>query len=89
MDELWDARRKKLESVIIETALNLFEHTGSGAFKLPIKKTEPELFVVAGDAAAIQNLMQTEFDSIPTPPIICEGCGGEINSDYGKCRRCG
>ena len=23
-----------------------------------------------------------------TPPIICEGCGGEINPDYGRCRMC-
>jgi len=22
------------------------------------------------------------------PPIICEGCGGEINPDYGRCLRC-
>jgi len=26
---------------------------------------------------------------VGTVPIICEGCGKEINPDYGKCLRCG
>ena len=26
---------------------------------------------------------------VGTAPILCPGCGGEINQDYGKCRRCG
>lgn len=26
---------------------------------------------------------------VGTAPIICEGCGGEINPDYSKCIRCG
>ena len=25
---------------------------------------------------------------VGTPPIICEGCGGEVNPDYGRCIRC-
>ena len=31
---------------------------------------------------------QEEQTGRGTPPIICEGCGGEINPDYGKCLRC-
>ena len=30
-----------------------------------------------------------EASLVGTAPVICEGCGGEINPDYGKCRRCG
>ena len=33
--------------------------------------------------------INSETSLVGTAPIICSGCGGEINPDYGKCRRCG
>ena len=83
MNESWNARLEKLEAAVIKAALDLFEHMGSaGAFKLPIKATNPEIFVVAGSEKAVLNLVDSGI------PVICSGCGGEINPDYGKCRRC-
>ena len=57
MNDIWNARREKLEQVIIEAALELFEHTGSGAFKIPIKGTSPSVYIVAGDEVAFRNLI--------------------------------
>ena len=31
---------------------------------------------------------QSAASLVGTPPVICEGCGWEVNPDYGKCRRC-
>lgn len=32
---------------------------------------------------------QGQASLVGPAPIICEGCGGEINPDYGECQRCG
>mgnify|MGYP001601656483 CR=1 FL=1 len=34
-------------------------------------------------------LAEHETSLVGMAPMICSGCGGEINPDYGKCRRCG
>ena|SRR3990167_4608383 len=39
---------------------------------------KPEFTVTDGPASLVD-----------TAPIICEGCGKEINPDYGRCIRCG
>ena len=91
MNEIWNARREKLEAAVVKAVLDLFEHTvEAAAFKLLIKGTKPEVFIVVGDLRAIRSLLQEpdEASLAGTSPIICEGCGGEINVDYGKCRRC-
>ncbi len=49
MNDIWNAKRKKLEKDLIDVALNLFQHTGSVGFKIPIPNTQPKVFIVAGD----------------------------------------
>ena len=39
---------------------------------------KPEFAVADGPASLVG-----------TAPIICEGCGKEVNPDYGRCIRCG
>ena len=66
MNEIWNQYRINLEAAVVDAALNLFAHIGSGAFKLPIKNTMPEVFVVAGNCSAIQKLMQDDSVDSPT-----------------------
>lgn len=40
-------------------------------------------------ASLIRRLKVTRSSLVGTAPILCGGCGGEINPDYGKCRTCG
>ena len=47
-----------------------------------------ELCDCRGDIAAAIRAENNIASLVGTPPIICEGCGGEINPDYGKCIRC-
>lgn len=81
MNEIWEARRESLEEAVRRAVLDLFEHTGSAAFKIEIFGTSPPVSVISGTANAISDLTYTH-------PIVCSGCGGEINPDYGKCLRC-
>lgn len=53
-----DARRKALEKSVTETALTLFGNTLSDSFLLPIDRTNPQLFVVAGTADSIRELLK-------------------------------
>ncbi len=45
----WDAERERLQAVVVNAALDLFAHTSTQAFKLPIPSTTPPLFVAAGE----------------------------------------
>lgn len=37
----------------------------------------------------IRRLRQAKSALVGTAPVVCRGCGKEINPDYGRCRRCG
>ena len=59
MDEIWEARRKKLENAVRSSTLELFEHMGeSGAFLIPLDPPAQILFVAAGDIKGIQALTE-------------------------------
>lgn len=61
MNEIWEAKRKRLENAVKISVLDLFEHMGSSqAFKLPLDPPKQILFVVAGDIRGIQSLTQTK-----------------------------
>jgi hypothetical protein len=57
-DELFEQRRKKLEEKIQCAVLDLFDHIGAGAFKLPIPFTSPPLYIVVGAEEDIKNLIE-------------------------------
>ncbi len=54
MNDIWNARRIRLEKAVIDAALDLFKHTGSVAFKVSIPNTRPEVFIIAGDQGTLQ-----------------------------------
>jgi multidrug efflux pump subunit AcrA (membrane-fusion protein) len=53
-ERAWDTRRKILEETVILASLDLFGHTGSHAFRLPIPNTTPQLFVTAGELLEVK-----------------------------------
>ena len=58
MDQIWDARRIRLEHLVEEAVLDLFEHMGTpGAFRLQIDHTTPKVYIIAGDGNAIRDLI--------------------------------
>lgn len=62
MNEIWEAKRKKLENRIRTSVLELFGHMeGSQAFLLPLDPPSQILFVVAGDVKSIQSIMHDKL----------------------------
>jgi NAD(P)H-nitrite reductase large subunit len=57
-DDLNARRKAALQRVITDAALDLFEHTGSSAFMLPIPGTTPPLYVAVGTAQDIVGLAE-------------------------------
>jgi len=58
MNEIWEAKRKKLENAVRTSALDLFEHIGSAqAFALRLDPPGEKLFVIAGDVQGILKIM--------------------------------
>ena len=57
MNHIWDVKRIRLEHLVEEAVLDLFEHMGTpGAFRLQIDHTTPKVYIIAGDANALRNL---------------------------------
>ena len=65
MDEIFEAKRKKLENAVRVSVLELFEHmNGSQAFRLPLDPPKQILFVIAGDVKSIQSMiLNNSFNS--------------------------
>jgi hypothetical protein len=59
-DPKWNAHREKLEKDLIKACLKLIEHTGSDTFKLPLADSDPQLFILCGDAQGIRSLTTDE-----------------------------
>ena len=59
-DPKWNARREKLEKELIKACLKLVEHTGSDTFKFPLADSDPQLFILCGDAQRIRDLLADE-----------------------------
>lgn len=57
-DDIWNARRKQLESAVKAAVLNLFQHTGSDALRLDLDPPHEKLLVVAGPPDHIGSLLQ-------------------------------
>lgn len=58
IDELFEARRKKLEDAVRAAALALFEHMGAAAaFRIEL---DTGLYVIAGPRAGIHTLSQPD-----------------------------
>lgn len=58
MNEIWEAKRKKLENALRISVLDLFEHMGSAqALLLELDPPGEKLFVVAGDMQGILRIM--------------------------------
>lgn len=53
-ERAWDTRRRILEETVIAATIDLFGHTASQAFRLPIPNTTPPLFVTAGDLLEVK-----------------------------------
>lgn len=47
--ELWNKRREVLQAALAKAALDLFAHTGSTGFTVPIKGTTPPLIISCGE----------------------------------------
>ncbi len=45
MNDIFNARRLRLEQAVVDSALELSAHMGSDAFYLPVPNTSPSLFV--------------------------------------------
>ena len=60
MDDLRKARRQKLEAEVRKAVLALFEHTGSGAFRLLLDPPHEILFVIAGNVKALHSMLPKE-----------------------------
>lgn len=56
MSEANAARRRALERVLKESALDLFQQTGSAAYMLPIPGTTPQLYVAVGEREQVEQL---------------------------------
>ena len=69
MNEIWEARRKKLENVVRISVLDLFEHMGSAqTLLLQLDPPEGKLFVVAGDVQGMLKIMPNQsLNSDPHP----------------------
>ena len=89
INELWEVKRNKLEKQLIKTALDLFEHTGSNSFLIPVKNTTPKLFIAAGENA---NMGGVGSNPIPGHKFydrddglahckICNGAEGSLPTD--------
>jgi hypothetical protein len=52
-NEIWEARRKRLEDQAIAVMLDLFQHLGCSAMALAIPDTTPRVYIVAGDGSYI------------------------------------
>ena len=57
MAEIYGIYRQHLERLLANTALELFKITGSAAYRIPIKRTKPELFVFVGTKEDIKKLL--------------------------------
>jgi len=70
MNEIWEAKRKKLENTLRTSALDLFEHMGN-AQALLVKLDPPgeKLFVIAGDVQGILKIMPNN----PIKPTARDG----------------
>lgn len=60
-DEIWNARRIKLEDAVVLAALNLTNHMGCGGFCTPVPDTKPAIFVACGTADALASLPPTKI----------------------------
>lgn len=48
IDEVWDARRKKLEAALVDAALELAAHHSAHGFTIPVPGTTPVIVVTLG-----------------------------------------
>jgi len=61
MNDIWEAKRKKLENAVIISVLDLFEHMGSAqAFLFQLDPPGEKLFVVAGDVQGILKIISNK-----------------------------
>lgn len=59
-DDIWDARRQKLEKELARAALELSAHTGASAFMLPLDSTTPALYVAVGSTHSLRYMADTK-----------------------------
>jgi hypothetical protein len=57
MDELWEAKRKKLEKDLIDVAFDLMAFTGTSSIAVPVPNTSPVVYVAVGEAGKIKSLL--------------------------------
>lgn len=53
----WQTERKRLQDLLVKTALDLAVHTGTAAFSFQLPHTTPPLHVAVGEAAQIRRLV--------------------------------
>lgn len=58
-DDLYAARRKKLEQALIDAALELSRFTNTAGHLIPIPDTSPQLYVVLGTKETVVMLAGT------------------------------
>ena len=57
MCEIWNKRREQLEAAVKKAALDLFEHTDSCTFKIPLDNDDVDLFVIAGASKDLERFL--------------------------------
>ena len=58
MNEIFEAKRKKLENIVRVSVLELFEHMGTAqSFLIPLDPPSQKLFLIAGDVEGIRSLI--------------------------------
>lgn len=79
-----DTPQDKMEQALIKGALDLFGHTCSQAFKLPIPNTTPQVYLMSGTESEIASLC-----ALPEALRIERDCsrGGKHSID--QCHKCG
>ena len=58
VDEVWEARRSKLQKEVRRSVLELFQHTGgASAFVLSLDPNTPDLIVAAGPRLDVLSML--------------------------------
>ncbi len=58
MTEFWNKRREKLQKDVVNAALELCDHTGVAAFKLPLDDDTDDLFIIVGNSADLEKFIK-------------------------------
>lgn len=64
---IFDRERVQRQGTVIRAAMNLFAVSGASSFLLRIPNTEPRLYVMAGTADEIRQLLDKTEDALLDP----------------------